>query len=184
MFGFDLPLLAVYAVILVSRIASITLSTIRMLVVVQGRRFLGAILGFVEVVLFVVVLGAVMDDLDDPFKVVVYALGFSLGTYLGSLLNDKLAIGIVTVHIFPSQFPAMRLATRLREAGYGVTTIKGEGRDGERSVLLVTTERRRLHSLYRIVDSEEEECFLSVVETEAVHGGILAEAIPGAARTR
>jgi len=182
MFGFDLPLLAVYAVILVSRIASITLSTIRMLVVVQGRRFLGAILGFVEVVLFVVVLGAVMDDLDDPFKVVVYALGFSLGTYLGSLLNDKLAIGIVTVHIFPSQFPAMRLATRLREAGYGVTTIKGEGRDGERSVLLVTTERRS--SLYRIVDSEEEECFLSVVETEAVHGGILAEAIPGAARTR
>lgn len=83
-----------YLLIFFSKIIENTFSTLRIIVVANGKKKLGAILqGFVALV-WIFVTGVVIVDVGkDPIKVIFFCLGTIIGSYLGSLLEEKLAIG-------------------------------------------------------------------------------------------
>ncbi|HOP70287.1 MAG TPA: DUF2179 domain-containing protein [Bacillota bacterium] len=161
-----------YLLIFFARVCDVTLSTVRMILVVRGKRYPAAAIGLVEASIYITALGRVMRNIDDPLKVLAYGLGFALGTLLGSWVEERLALGHVTLEVIPPEENAEELLRAVRTAGYGVTVLTGHGLKGPKQVLLVSTDRKSLPRLAAIIEEFAPDSFMTVLETRAVRGGV------------
>src|SRR5262245_65448115 len=81
-----------FALIVLARITDVTLDTLRTAAIVQGRRAFAATLGFFEAVIYVTAIAKVLLNLDHPIYALAYGLGYALGTYLGIVIEQRLAL--------------------------------------------------------------------------------------------
>jgi uncharacterized protein YebE (UPF0316 family) len=158
--------------IFIARMADVALMTIRMLMIVRGRRVQAALIGFFEVTIYILALGQVMQNIDNTYSILAYALGFSSGNFLGSYLEEKMAMGFMTVHVISKDY-ADELVEALRDLGYGVTVVNGMGRYRLRKLLYITLRRKDLSSLLAQIEKEDKEAFVTVMDTRAIRGGFL-----------
>ncbi len=134
------------------RLLDQTLGTLRILYVNKGKPLFGAILGFIESAIWIVAISQVIQDLNDPFLIFGYALGFAAGTIMGSYIENTIAIGDIVVRIFvPKDSDSEQVAEKLRTNGLGVTVINGEGMQGEVTIAWCVTPRKRLKEVMKIV---------------------------------
>ena len=102
---------------------------------------------------------------------VVYALGFACGNYLGSFLEDKLALGILTINIIASKENGEKIAAVLREKNIGVTGIAAEGMIEIRKVLIIHVKRKRKNEIIKLIEGTDLKCVISINDTRTVYGG-------------
>lgn len=112
---------AVVAIILVINIVYVTFLTIRMILTLKGRKYLAAIVSVFEVIVYIMGLSIVLDNLDGIQNIIAYALGFAIGIITGSFIEEKLALGYITVNVVSGD-PSLNFSERLRKEGYGVTS--------------------------------------------------------------
>lgn len=163
-----------YIFIFLSRICDVTLQTTRTILLVRGERLKAACIGFFEVLLYVIVLNAIFDNLDNIGNLFSYALGFATGNYVGGFVEEKLAIGIQYIQVITLKEP-LKLAEVLRENGYGVTVLEGSGRTGPRFVLQALLERRQAQTFSKVVADWDEDVFMIVSDAKKYRGGVMAK---------
>jgi uncharacterized protein YebE (UPF0316 family) len=146
--------------IMLARVTDISLDTLRMVAVFQGRRLLAAILGFGEAVIFISVVAKVLQNFHHPAYVLAYGSGFAVGTFLGMTVDRYLALGDQLASIFTRR--GMEVASTLRAEGYRLTETRGRGRDGEVAVLHVKAPRRKMASLLELARTVDADCFYVV----------------------
>ena len=161
-----------YLVIFVARVCDVSLSTLRMLMVVRGKKYPAAAIGMAEATIYIAALGRVMTNMSDPWKMLAYGLGFAAGTLLGSYIEERLAMGHVSLEVIPPEEFGEELLKALRTAGYGVTALTGYGLKGEKMVLLISTDRKSLPRLTQLIEEFAPDSFVTVLETRAVRGGV------------
>lgn len=84
----------IYILIFLSKIFENALATLRLIVVASGKKIFGAILQLCTTLIWISITGVVIINLnEDPFKIIFFALGSLVGSYLGSFLEEKIAIG-------------------------------------------------------------------------------------------
>lgn len=154
------------------RIIDVSLGTTRMLLVVRGARVAAPVIAFFEILIWLMAAGAAVQNLDSPFHVVAYAGGFAAGTAVGVWAERKLALGISTVQAV-SRGSAEALADRLREAGWGVTEISGEGREGRVSIVSTIVRRREVGEVVELMEAEDPDAFVTVHDDTQVRRGWL-----------
>ncbi len=164
-----------YLFIFFARLTDVSMATIRMIMVVRGKRFIAATIGFFEVSIYVMAIGKVLSGLDNPINILVYASGFATGNFMGVFLEEKLAIGSIVAQVI-SDHEVMRLVGILRDKGFGVTVIEGYGRQGIRHLLNITLKRKDLQSLYQIIDQHDKNSFITVMDTRSIRGGYFSAA--------
>lgn len=159
-----------YLFIFAARVSDVTLSTIRILMLMRGKAALASVIGFFEVTIFILALNQVVGNLDDPFRLLAYALGFATGNFVGSRLEERLALGFVTVQVI-STGKSAELLERIRERGFGVTALEGCGREGTYQILHVLLKRRTLPCFLALVREIDDQAFISVMDTRRIFGG-------------
>jgi uncharacterized protein YebE (UPF0316 family) len=152
------------------RIVDVSLSTLRMLMIMRGRKMLAPLIGVVEVLVWIFAVGNAIRHLDSPLHLVGYAGGFATGTWVGLKIEEKLALGMATVRVF-SRFGGVEIAEALRERGFGVTEFAGYGREGSVEMLYAVLRRRDLPSVYEQVRFWDPEAFVTVEEPKAIQRG-------------
>lgn len=148
-------------VILVLRTIDVSLATLKTIFIVEGRNVLAPSLGFVEATIYVIAATIVFQDLGNPFKIVGFGLGFSLGTANGMYWAQRLGLGSITLRLFKSG-DANALVDSLREAGYRLTSIQGMGRDGPVSLVTMNLRKRHVPQALEIVRPWLNNCFVTV----------------------
>lgn len=162
-----------YILVFLARVADVSLGTLRLMLVFRGQRLLGSLVGLFEVTLYILALGFVVERLHEaPVTLLFYALGFASGSYLGSALEERLALGVEMVQVIPHGTGGRVLAGDLRRQGYGVTELEGQGREGHRTVLLITVERKALPQLLATLREREPLAFVTVLDTRRAIGGV------------
>ena len=152
--------------IFVLRLLDQTLGTLRILYVNKGKPVFGAVLGFIESAIWVVAISQVIQDLNDPFLIFGYALGFAAGTIMGSYIENTIAIGDIVVRIFaPKDSDSKQVAETLRNNGFGVTIINGEGMEGEVSISWCVTPRKRVREVLKIVSEINPDAYVTTEPT-------------------
>lgn len=147
-----------------------------MMLTLKGYRGVAAGLSTIEVAIYVIGLGIVMDNLDNYWNIVIYAMSFGLGVYVGMMIENKLALGYSVVEtILPGD--GMQLAKTLREEGFGVTIVEASGRDGLRHILEVLTPRKNERDLYQLIHEESPKAFVIAHEPKYVNGGFWTKRI-------
>lgn len=157
--------------IFVARVLIAALVSVRTILMTKNWKLLSSAIAFFESLLFIVVLGTVVSDLDNLWLLGVYALGFAVGNYIGILIEEKMALGELVLRIIVNQNEE-HLVEELRDNGFGVTVIKGTGRDGERYLLFISLQRRDLEKIYDIIDRNRVSSFICTSDGRTNKGGV------------
>ena len=133
------------------RLADQSLGTMRSLLVAKNKPMYAAFIGLMESAIWIVAISQVIKDVNDPVLIGAYAAGFAAGTILGSYIEGLLAVGNIVIRVFTS-VKSPSVAEPLREKGYGVTIIDGEGKDGPVKIYLCIIPRRELKLVLKMIE--------------------------------
>jgi uncharacterized protein YebE (UPF0316 family) len=165
----DMPWLVGF--IFVAEMTVVTLSTLRTIFVTRGMKVLAPLLGFFEVTLWLVAIGEVMKNLSDFRCSLAFAGGFTLGNFLGIMIEQGLALGSVVVRSITTK-DATPLVRELRAACYGVTCIDGQGATGPVQVVITVVPRRELAGVIAIQKRFDPDLFYSVDSLQTATSGV------------
>ena len=157
-------------IILVVNIVYVSLSTVRMILTLKGRRYLAAVVSMFEVVMYIIGLSIVLENLSGIQNIAAYAIGFATGIIVGSIIEERLALGYITVNVISTN-PELKFTEELRKQGYGVTSWISKGMDGERLSMQVLTPRKSELRLYKAINEIDPKAFIISYEPKQIQGG-------------
>ncbi|WP_240376071.1 DUF2179 domain-containing protein [Bacillus piscicola] len=163
-------------VIFTINIVYVSLFTLRMIFTLKGQRYFAGVLGIFEILIYVVGLGLVLDNLDNVFNLMAYAIGFGTGVIVGMKIEEKLALGYITVNVITKEYEP-DIPNALRNKGYGVTNWVAYGREGERLMMEILTSRKSESDLYSTVKKLDPKAFIISHEPKAFFGGFWVKGI-------
>lgn len=158
------------AFIFFARIIDVSLGTVRMILTIRGERYISAVIGFFEIMVYVVALGKVIGSLDEPVKLILYCLGFASGVIVGSWLEGVLALGYQGIQVIMDN-DNQELVEQLREEGYAITTWKAEGLSGPKLVLNLVVKRGISLKIAERIREHDEHAFIVFMEPKSFAGG-------------
>lgn len=160
--------------IFLSRIFDVTIGTIRIILVSKGQKKVAPLLGFLEVLIWIIVIGQVMNNLDNWLCYVAYAAGFATGNYVGMIIEEKLALGMVGVRLITAN-PADSLIQILNENGFGLTYLNAQGTKGPVNVLYITVLRKDLVNLVKFINDYNPGAFYTIEDIRFVNKGVFSK---------
>jgi uncharacterized protein YebE (UPF0316 family) len=173
--GFDafawigLPLLIFFA-----RVIDVTLGTLRIIFTSRGLKNLAPFLGFVETFIWIVAVSSLVKHAQNIVSFIGYAAGFATGTFVGMLLENRLAVGTVTVRAIVRR-DTSELIEELANAGFGVTCVDGKGSSGNVKVIYTILKRQDLPAITAIYHRTLPGAFLSVEEVRTTEQGVFPD---------
>ncbi|MBT8203352.1 MAG: DUF2179 domain-containing protein [Acidimicrobiia bacterium] len=157
--------LLISVAIFVARLADQSIGTMRIIFLMRGRRAISGILGFFESGIWLLAVSQVVTNVDEPIKVIAFAGGFGAGTALGGTVERWLAIGQGVLRVV-SPFDTPQAAAALRQAGFAVSVINGEGRNGPVRLAFSVVPRKRKYEALDIVRAVNPEAFVTFEDVE------------------
>jgi uncharacterized protein YebE (UPF0316 family) len=152
------------------RVLGITVSTLATIFSVQGRKFPAILTGSLSSFVYVVAIGKVVTNLDNPWNVVAYVAGFGIGTWVGMMLEQRMALGYAQVRII-STSQGHEVADALREAGFGVTEMFGRGKENSVAIVEALVPRRRVSEVVGVTEGIDSQAIVAVSEARSVERG-------------
>ncbi len=152
------------------RVVSITMDTLRFMLTMRGKQGISWVLGFIESVLFVVTMGAVLNDLSNVLYVVGYSAGFATGNVIGMAIEKRLAIGFSHIKIITKQH-GDAVAEALRKMDYAVTEIPARGKDGSVSLCDLSVRRKDVPAIEKLALEVDPEAFITVEDITPLRSG-------------
>jgi len=111
----------------------------------------------------------VFSQLNDIYRMIAYAAGFSFGNFIGSYIEELIAIGEVSVQIILDK--DTDLADTIRKWGFGVTCLECIGKEGDKEMLFIESGRRRLPALIRDIKHRHPNAFITITDTKKIING-------------
>ncbi len=141
--------------IFISRVFDVSLGTLRIIFVNRGMKFLAPIIGFFEVLIWLIVIGQIMQNLTNVANYIAYAGGFAMGNFVGIFLEQKLAMGIVLVRIITLK-NARELIAHFRGLDYRVTNVPAEANAGKVEIIFLPVKRKDIRSVITAIKKYNE----------------------------
>ena len=130
--------LKIYLFIFLCKIAENMIATLRIIIINNNRKIMGALLQFTNTLIWILGTSLVIVDINkDILKILIFAVGSLVGSYLGSKMEEKLSLG-------DNLFICMtenKIDTMIRNNGYAVTLVKGKGLESKKNILFIVLPR-------------------------------------------
>ena len=157
--------------IFVARLIDVSLGTFRTINTVKGKELVAALIGLVEItVWFLIVKEALNTNDNSIFIVISYALGFSVGTYIGGKISKKFIKSNLEVQVVLSS-KSDEIVNTIRTEGYGVTTIEVSGSKNKKYMLYIQIKNKSFEHLKQLIKKLDKNAFIVVNETKYVENG-------------
>ncbi len=160
-----LPLL-----IFISRVLDVSVGTMRLIFVSKGNKHIAPILGFFEVIIWLIAIGQIMQHLNNVMCYVAYGGGFAAGNYIGIYLEEKMKIGTVMLRVFPKK-DTTALANTMRDQGYGVTTVDIQGKGGKNQMIFSVMARSSVPGVLKTIMEHNPNAFYTIEDIRGVSEG-------------
>lgn len=160
-----LPLL-----IFLARILDVSIGTLRLIFVSKGYKFYAPILGFFEVVIWLLAIGQIMQHLDNILCYIAYGLGFATGNYIGIYLDEKLSLGTVLIRVV-SKADTSDLINHMREENFGASLVDIEGMTGKQKMIFTIVKRIDLNEVLKIIQQHNPQAFVTIEDVRTAREG-------------
>ncbi|MCK5450803.1 MAG: DUF2179 domain-containing protein [Candidatus Omnitrophica bacterium] len=150
------------------RIADVSMGTMRIIFISRGIRYLAAILGFFEILIWLFAISQIMQNLNSPLHYIAYAAGFGMGNFVGITIERKLSMGNRVVRIVTGK-DAAELVEVLKAKKYGVTSIDGEGVIGPVKLIFSVVKRNHVADLIGVIKEFNPNAFFTVEDIRFVN---------------
>ena len=156
--------------IFLARVADVSLGTFRTIVIFRGYKLLSAVIGFFEIIIWLVAAWLVFKNLDQWYLAFAYATGFATGIYVGMWIESRFAIGKELIRCI--SFNKDILADKIREEGFKVVSVDGDmGQDKAVEVLFIVERRRYIPKLIRLINELDHNAVYTVSDLKSVYDG-------------
>ncbi|MEN6358960.1 MAG: DUF2179 domain-containing protein [Smithella sp.] len=157
--------------IFTARIFDVTLDTIRIIFVSRGMKYLAPIIGFFEVLIWLIAITQIFSNLTNPLYYVAYAGGFAMGNFIGIIIEEKMAIGTVVIRII-TQKDATDLIDFLKCTGCGVTHVDAQGAMGPVKIIFTIVKRKDVDQVLEIIRQYNPLAFFTIEDVRSVRKGV------------
>ena len=151
-----LPLL-----IFLARVFDVSIGPVRIIMVSRSHKAIAALLGFFEVMVWLLAIGQIFKNMTNPVYYIAYGGGFAAGNFVGIAIEERLALGAVMVRTI-TQKSASELIERLREGGYMATAVTAESTAGEVDVIYTVLNRSDISRVMEIIKRFHPHAFCSI----------------------
>tara|TARA_R110002111_G_scaffold6395_8_gene27957 strand:- start:118 stop:657 length:540 start_codon:yes stop_codon:yes gene_type:complete len=153
-----------------ARVADVSLGTFRTIVIFRGHKLLASVIGFFEIMIWLVAAAQVLTNLDQWYLALAYASGFAVGNYVGISIENCFAIGNELVRCI--SFNRDVLADQLREEGFKVVSFDGDmGESYPVELLFIIEKRLNVPSLIKLIKELDSTAVYSVSDVKSVYDG-------------
>lgn len=159
-------------IIFFSRICDVTLGTLRIIFVNRGMRLLAPIIGFFEVLIWLIVIGQIMQNINSPINYIAYAAGFAAGNFIGILIEQKLAIGITLIRIITRK-NANELIADFRSKGFSVTDVPAESNSGKVNIIFLPVRRKDINKIIETIKIYNPNAYYTIEDVRHLSYGTL-----------
>ncbi|MGM0365684.1 MAG: DUF2179 domain-containing protein [Actinomycetota bacterium] len=157
-------------IIFVGRVIDVSLGTIRFNMIIRRRKIFAAVIGFIEVTIFIAVIARVVQDLNNFYGILAYGAGFAAGTLIGIKISEKLSRDLISTNII-SKMHSEEIEEMLRKEGFGATCYHGTGKEGGVRIINVICREATLYKLNKIVSRIDPNAFMVNHTLEGLRGG-------------
>ncbi len=157
--------------IFLSRIIDVTIGTLRIVFISKGLKMIAPILGFIEVLIWIIAIRAIMENLSNVITYIAYAAGFAMGNLIGMIIEDKISLGLASIRIITNQ-DSSDLVDVMREKNYGVTIADAEGSNGKVNIIFTVIKRKNLNDVLKLIKEYNPKSFYSIEDVRYVNMGI------------
>jgi uncharacterized protein YebE (UPF0316 family) len=176
LFNFEILIVLWSAVVFLAILLQVLFGTVRLILMVKGKRALSILIGFFEAAIglsntILVISNAVKSGIN-LYIILFYSLGFAAGLSLGMFISQKISKDILSVTIIPKN-PDESLENLLRENGFGVTCYSGTGKEGDRKILNIICKKSNLDLLKTLVRGVDRRAMLTAHTIDGLSGGFL-----------
>ncbi len=154
-----------------ARVLDVSLQTLRIIFVSRGLKYLAPVVGFFEVIIWLLAIRVIMQNLNNWACYIAYGAGFAMGNFIGIFIEKRLAIGNSIIRIITRK-DATPLIKHLRSDGYGVTSIEAEGSEGSVHVIYIIIKRCDLEAIGEVIKDFNPNAFYTVEDVRLVMKGI------------
>ena len=159
------------ALIFLARVADVSLGTIRVIFISRGLKYFAALMGFFEILIWLLAIGQIMKNLSNPVCYIAYAGGFAIGNFVGIWIAEKLSLGVVLIRVITRK-DASELLDHLKISDYGVTSVDGHGSAGQVKIVFTIVPRREVAGVVDLIKQFNPKAFYSIEEVGFVEKGI------------
>ncbi len=156
--------------IILARIIDVSIGTLRIILVSRGMKALAPLLGFFEVLIWLVAISQIIQNLSNWVNYVAYATGFALGNYIGMFIEERLAMGLVAIRII-TQNDADDLIEEIQKMNIGTTSLAAKGMRGHVRLIFTIIKRKDQQIVLDLVRKFNPLAFVSVSDVRSVQEG-------------
>jgi uncharacterized protein YebE (UPF0316 family) len=169
------PNVWLYVFVFFGKILEVAVSTVRIVLINRGERLKGSIAGFFEISLWLFVTGTVLVGFQkDLLRCLIFAVAFALGNYIGSWVESKLAFGLCSIQVIVNKDETSdELVKALRDKGFAVTLMEGEGKAGKREILLLHLKRKSIPAAMAMIKGRLDNAVITVNDIRTINGGFI-----------
>ena len=153
--------------IFLARLCDVSIGTLRVVFTSRGNKNIAPILGFFEVLIWLIAIGQVMQNLNNVACYLAWASGYAAGNFLGISIEERLAMGQVVIRTITAQ-PAGELIQRLREEGYRLTVVDAQGARGPVNLLFLIVARKKKDDVIKLITEFNPKAFYSIEDVRHV----------------
>jgi len=157
--------------IFMARICDVSIGTMRIIFVSKGKKNIAPILGFFEVLIWIIAISKIMENLDNYINYVAYAAGFATGNFIGMIIEEKLAMGIQMIRVFANK-GGKDLVQKLNCNGYGATSVKAHGAKDNVHMVYTIVQRNELEKVLALIEDFNPKAFYTIEDIKSVNEGI------------
>jgi len=159
-------------IIFLSRVLDVSIGTFRVQMIVRRKKLIAGVLGFFEVLIFILIVSKVIQDIGNWLNVIAYCAGFATGNIVGIYISEKISKEIISIGII-SRTKWQKIEGELREEGFGVTRNVGYGKDGEVQILKVICERNYFPKVRDVALERDRKVFITSYLLTGKNGGCM-----------
>ncbi len=163
---FDFVVLPI--LIFLARISDVTIGTVRIVMVSKGHKLLAPVLGFFEVIIWLVTMSKIIENIDYWVAYVAYGAGFGAGNYIGLIIEEKLAVGVVQIQIITRK-KANKLINVMIDRGYGITYQEANGAVEKVSIIYSIINRSDINQVIELIREYNPKAFYSIEDVKFVN---------------
>ncbi len=156
-----------------AKIVEITIQSLKTCMMVKGQRLKAAGLGFVECIIWGLVISTIIGTLGDNLLLLLfYCAGYATGLFLGSTIEGKLALGTSNLEIIANEENTAIILDYLRAHGKGFTVFDGYGATDKMNMIFIVLPRKESTKVLRDLRKKcDKNLFVVASEVSRYAGG-------------
>lgn len=160
----------IYILIFTFKVLENALGTLRMILIANGKKQIGAILQLIISLIWILSTSMVITNIiKDYFKIIAFILGSYIGSLVGSIIEEKLALGANLIMVITEKY-ASNMIRSIRKKGFALTTFKGKGKNDFKTILIIVVKRKLRNEVFNIVKRYDNEAMIITENANATGG--------------